>query len=465
MLDKYKKLIKNTALITIGNFASKLLTFFLLPLYTAILTTAEYGVADLMTTTVNLLIPFFTLIISEAVMRFALDKECDKRQVFSIGLLVTLMGSAVMLLFSPIVRLSADLSPYYVLFILYYFVTALHTVLSQFVKGIEEVKTYAVSGVLHTIIFIAFNILFLAVLKIGINGYLISMVLSNVITIFYLVIGAKLWRYILPPREICRDLTHNMLKYSVPMIPNSLGWWVSNSSDKYMLTLFCGVATTGVYSVSQRIPSLFATVSTIFISSWQISAIDDFGSQESIDFYSHVYRLYSTFNVLTVSGLILLTKPIASFLFSKSFFDGWQFVPVLLLAFLFQAMSSYMGTIYTSAKKTKMLFVSTVIAALANIVLNAILIPVFDAQGAAIATFASYFIIWIIRLFDTRKIIRLKIAYRTDLTSYILLLVQTIIVVSNCRFMYLGSGLILALLTALNLGNIQNILIELKLRT
>ena len=115
-MNRYKKLIKNTALITVGNFASKLLTFFLLPLYTAILTTAEYGVADLMTTTVNLITPFFTLIISEAVMRFALDKECDKKQVLSIGLFVTLLGSVVMLVFSPLIRISSDLKPYYVLF-------------------------------------------------------------------------------------------------------------------------------------------------------------------------------------------------------------------------------------------------------------------------------------------------------------------------------------------------------------
>ena len=99
---------------------------------------------------------------------------------------------------------------------------------------------------LHTITFIALNILFLVVLKIGINGYLLSMVLSNAITILYLVIGAKLWRYILPPQALSRDLTHKMLKYSVPMIPNSLSWWVSNSSDKYMLTFFCVVAATGV---------------------------------------------------------------------------------------------------------------------------------------------------------------------------------------------------------------------------
>ena len=372
-MNRYKKLIKNTALITVGNFASKLLTFFLLPLYTAILTTAEYGVADLMTTTVNLITPFFTLIISEAVMRFALDKECDKKQVLSIGLFVTLLGSVVMLVFSPLISFSSDLKPYYVLFLLCYFVTAVHTILSQFVKGIEKVTVYASSGVLQTMTFIAFNILFLVVLKIGINGYLLSMVLSNLITILYLFLGAKLWQYIVPPKEISRELTRKMLQYSVPMIPNSLSWWVSNSSDKYMLTFFCGVAATGVYSVSQRIPSLFATISTIFISSWQISAIDDFGSKESIDFYSRIYRIYSTFNIMALSGLILLTKPLAKFLFSKSFFDGWQFVPVLLMAFLFQAMSSYLGTIYTSAKKTKMLFISTIIAAMANIVLNAIL--------------------------------------------------------------------------------------------
>ena len=461
-MNRYKKLIKNTVLITVGNFASKLLTFFLLPLYTAILTTAEYGVADLMTTTVNLITPFFTLIISEAVMRFALDKECDKKQVLSIGLFVTLLGSVVMLVFSPLIRFSSDLKPYYVLFLLCYFVTAVHTILSQFVKGIEKVTVYASSGVLHTMTFIAFNILFLVVLKIGINGYLLSMVLSNLITILYLFLGAKLWQYIVPPKEISRELTRKMLQYSVPMIPNSLSWWVSNSSDKYMLTFFCGVAATGVYSVSQRIPSLFATISTIFISSWQISAIDDFGSKESIDFYSRIYRIYSTFNILALSGLILLTKPLAKFLFSKSFFDGWQFVPVLLMAFLFQAMSSYLGTIYTSAKKTKMLFISTIIAAMANIVLNAILIPAFGAQGAAIATFASYFIIWLIRLIDTRKIIKLQIAYRTDIISYSLLAAQICIVVSDSSFMYFGSCVIFVLLAILNFSEIKDILVKFR---
>ena len=310
--------------------------------------------------------------------------------------------------------------------------------------------------------FIAFNILFLVVLKMGINGYLLSMVLSNLITILYLFLGAKLWQYIVPPKEISRELARKMLQYSVPMIPNSLSWWVSNSSDKYMLTFFCGVAATGVYSVSQRIPSLFATISTIFISSWQISAIDDFGSKESIDFYSRIYRIYSTFNILALSGLILLTKPLAKFLFSKSFFDGWQFVPMLLMAFLFQAMSSYLGTIYTSAKKTKMLFISTIIAAMANIVLNAILIPAFGAQGAAIATFASYFIIWLIRLIDTRKIIKLQIAYRTDIISYSLLAAQICIVVSDSSFMYFGSCVIFALLAILNFSEIKDILVKFR---
>lgn len=463
-MNRYKKLIKNTALITVGNFASKLLTFFLLPLYTAILTTAEYGAADLMTTTVNLITPFFTLIISEAVMRFALDKECDKNQVLSIGIFVTLLGSVVMLFFSPLIRISSDLKPYYMLFILYYFVTALQSVLSQFVKGIERVTVYASSGVLHTMTFIAFNILFLVALKIGITGYLLSMVLSNAITVVYLILGAKLWRYIIPPKEVSRDLTRKMLQYSVPMIPNSLSWWVSNSSDKYMLTFFCGVAATGVYSVSQRIPSLFATISTIFISSWQISAIDDFGSRESIVFYSKIYRIYSTFNILTLSGLILITKPLARFLFSKSFYDGWQFVPVLLMAFLFQAMSSYLGTIYTSAKKTKMLFISTIISAMANIVLNAILIPILGAQGAAIATFVSYFIIWIIRLFDTKKILKLEIAYKIDITSYLLLMVQVGLVVSNSSFVYLGSCTIFVLLVALNFSIIKEILASVRIR-
>ncbi|NLJ70775.1 MAG: oligosaccharide flippase family protein [Clostridiaceae bacterium] len=449
-MRQYRKLGKNMAFITLGNFASKLLSFFMMPLYTAVLTTTEYGIADLMTTTINLLAPFFTLIISEAVMRFALDDNKDSKQVFAIGMTITICGFGIMLVFSPILLLSKNLARYYWFFILYYLMTTIHTLVSQFVKGIEKVDVYSISGVVQTIALIGLNVFFLLGLKIGIIGYLLSLILSNVIAIVFLFIRGKLWKYCISLLKIDRKLLKEMLQYSIPMIPNSLSWWVSNSSDKYMLTLFLGVAVTGVYSVSQRIPSMFAIISTIFIGAWQISAVDDFGSEKSRLFYSNIYKIYSSLNILMVSGFICLSKVLARFLFLNDFFDGWRFVPVLLFAFLFQAMAGYLGTIYTSSKKTKMLFISTVSAAITNIALNALLIPIFNAQGAAIATLLSYLLIWLIRLIDTKKILKLDISFGSDILSYILISIQIWLMISDVLWMQRMAWGLLAVLVWVN---------------
>lgn len=449
-MSQYTKLGKNVALITLGNFASKIMSFFLIPLYTAVLTTAEYGTADLMTTTINLLSPFLTLLISEAVMRFALDQGKDKKQVFSIGLVITIFGFLAMLICSPFVLLSKNIRPFFLYFILYYFFTTLHTLVSQFVKGIEKVAVYSLSGVLQTLCFIGCNIFFLLVIKIGVNGYLLSLIISNLFAVLILWIGGGLSNYIVSFRKIDINLFKEMLKYSIPMIPNSLSWWISNSSDKYITTFFCGVAVTGVYSVSQRIPSLFSTVSTIFMGAWQISAIEDFGSEKSRKFYSNIYNQYSVFNIIVVSFLIWICRILAKMLFSNDFYVGWKYVPVLLFAYLFFALSSFLGTIYTSAKKTNMLFISTIIAAVINIVLNIILIPIFEAQGAAIATFFSYFIVWLVRLLDTRKIIKLDINIKSDILSYLLITLQIIITLVDFQNSFIISGFILLLIVILN---------------
>lgn len=427
-MSKYGKLGKNVMFITIGNFASKILSFLMVPFYTTILSTAEFGTADLMTTTVNLLMPFFTLLISESLLRFSLDNLNDKVSIFTTGCAILILGTSVFFLLSPILLQFEEIKEYYLLFVAYYVVVAFHSALSYFVRGIDKVAVFSVSGVLQTLSFLGLNIFFLAVVKTGVRGYLLSMVLSNVIAILFLFCGAKLNRYI-NPNSFDWRLLKNMLQYSYPMIPNSLSWWVSNSSDKYMLTIICGVSLTGIYSVSQRIPSLFATISTIFMGAWQISAVEDFGSKESEEFFSTVYKCYSTFNIIIVSVLMCATKFLASILFAKDFYVGWKFVPILLLAFLFHGMSSFLGSVYTSAKKTRMLLISTLVAAVINIVFNFLLIPLIGGYGAAIATLISYFVIWIVRLVYSKKILRINWNKKSDILSYVLLLIQAFVLI------------------------------------
>ena len=435
-MASYKKLGKNIISLTIGSFASKLLSFFFVPFYTSILSTKEYGTADLITTTVSLLFPFFSLIICESMMRFAQEKTEDKEQIFSIGMWVSGIGFIILLICSPLLLLISSLKSYWILVVLYYFAYSLNSNIGYFVRGIEKVVTYSIGGIINTFITVFLNILFLLYFKIGVLGYLLSFIIANIVAAFYMMISAKIYTY--KYRKIDKQLLHRMLKYSLPMIPNSASWWISNSSDKYILTFFIGVAANGIYSVAYKIPTIISMLTSIFSTAWRLSAVEEFGTEESRKFYSDVFDMYITITLCASSGLMLINKPLAHFLYSKDFYQAWKFVPILLISAVIHAYADFFGTLYTSAMKTKMLFYSTVSGALGNIILNFILIPKLGGLGAAIATMISYLIVFVVRLIHSRSIMRLNYNSKNNICCFIFVLMQ----LTNSTFCFINEYII-----------------------
>lgn len=423
MRSEYKKLITNTGLLAIGSFASSILGMLLIPFYTAVLSPADYGISDLITTTTALLYPFTTLAISEAIMRFALDREVDKKSVYSIGILFVVIGYILLLLFSPIIKRTA-IGEYNIFFMLYYLLYCIHTITSYFVKGIEDVKTYSTAGVITSFTVILCNLVFLLGLKMGIKGYLLSFIIGHLVTTVFMYIKAKVYKFIIPIWKINRNLMKQMILYSIPIIPNSISWWISNSSDKYVLNHFADVSQVGIYAVSYKIPTIMMTVMGFFISAWQLSSVEDFGSEKSQQFFSDIYKKCFSINMLLASFLIALTKLIGFFLYSADFFVAWKYVPVLVFANVFNVMASFLGTIYTASKRTKMLSLSTMIAASVNLLMNFILIPSCGAMGAAIATAMSYFLMWTIRLVNTKNIMPITMNLKKDVIFILLLLLE-----------------------------------------
>lgn len=436
MDKKIKKLGRNVLLLTVGNFASKILSFLLVPIYTAILTTEEYGTVDLFTTSANLILPIFTLLIYESVMRFALDKNEDKSQVFSIGLWITLVGSGVVLICTMAFGRRQSLKGFLFLFVLYFISTAIYNLVLQFVKGIEAVNIYSIAGVINTFIYILSNILFLVVFKMGVTGYLLSFIIGHTVSAMYAFFNSKLYLYIVSWKKIQVQKVKEMITYALPMIPNSISWWISNSSDKFILVFFWGTAVNGIYSVAYKIPSILSIFLSIFIGAWQISAVEQFGTKESQKFYSNVYEMYETLLVVGSSMLIAVTKILAHFLYSEDFYQAWLYTPVLILASVFNSLAAFYGSIYTSSKNTGMLFYSTMIGAVGNIVLNLMLIPKWGAMGAAIATMISYFVVWFIRVINSRKIMRVVSDYRRSVISYFLLVGEIVFLCSDNIKMY-----------------------------
>ena len=182
MSSKYKYLLKNMGLLTLSNFGTKLLSFLLVPLYTSILTTEEYGSFDFVNTTVTLLIPIFTLDIVDSVVRFSLDENQDKKQVFSVGFKLTsrsILFVAAFILVNYFTNFMPVINDYRGCFLLYYIAYAFNQLMLYFVRGMDDVFDLAISSIVNSIAMLSLNVLFLVVVPSLVHQLLLHDILES----------------------------------------------------------------------------------------------------------------------------------------------------------------------------------------------------------------------------------------------------------------------------------------------
>lgn len=413
-------LIKNTIIFTMRNLGSKLISFFLVPLYTYALTATEYGVVDLIVTVGTVAVPVLTLNISEAVMRFALDKDADKKKITQIGTGILIIGMLLGLLIFPICHSFNKISQYSEF--VYFYVVALS--MSQLylcdLRGKELLVYYSIGNVLNTFFIAALNILFLVVLKEGIEGYLKAYIIANTLTAIYAIVvgkGYKSFNF----SEIDKGLLARMAKYSIVLIPNSFMWWIMNSSDRIMVSSMISVAANGIYAVSYKLPTLVSTLTTIFNQAWSYSAIREEGTADESEYNNKIFKVLIGIVMLTGIGILTFAKPFLSVYVSKEYYIAWKYMPFLTVGCVYLTMASFMATSYTVHKDSFGYLFSGMFGAIFNIVMNFILIPLIGVYGAAIATCISYILVFVFRLFHTRKYIKYNIKNKEFLLGSIIL--------------------------------------------
>lgn len=439
-MGSYRYLFKNIGLLTLSSFATKLISFFLVPLYTNILTTTEYGTYDLFNTTIGVLLPILTLNIQEAVMRFAIDNKTSRKAIVTLGARYLLIGTAIViaaLIINSIFSLVDLLETYAIYFLLMFISQALSGVLLAYIRGINRIADLSVSSVIASVITILCNILFLVVFKLGLIGYFLANIIGPLMQDLFLLVRSGAIKEIAFQSEFPNE-KQEMLAYCKPMIPNSIAWWVNNTSDRYIVIFFCGIAANGVYSVASKIPSILNIFQAIFNQAWSLSAVKEFDPEDKSGFFSNIYRAYNCMMVIMCSGIIMLDKLLAKFLYAKDFYVAWKYVPWLTIAIVFGALSGHIGGVFTAVKNSKIFARSTMIGAASNIVMNLALTPIMGALGAAIATTICYMIVWAMRYWNAKKYIKLRININRDVISYGILLIQAIIllVISNNTILY-----------------------------
>ncbi len=442
-MNRYTKLIKNSAIFAIANTSSNLISFLFVRFYTAFLSTEQYGIIDFLVTTASLIIPIISVSIVDAVLRFSID-ERNKNNVLCNGLLVSIIGSFVFLL----VGFSAFyFTPYYSYFWLFYFVvvfTIIDGVFAQFVRGSGKVTIFAIAGIVKTLTLVGCNLLLILGLNMRVEGYLLALMISEATTTIFLIIASKLYKgFVL---YINKVLMKQMIVYSAALIPNSFFWWVMNAADKYIIVARIGNAANGLYAVAHKLPTLINLCNNLFFQAWQLSAVEEANSETKSEFYSNVFNLLSFVLFATAGLLLFFLKPIMAILVDDSFDGAWKYSPFLILSMVFAAFSSFLGTNYIAMKKTTGALKTTFIGALVNVLLNSILIQYYGMNGTALATMISFAVTWIYRTFDTKDFVIIKYKYFSIGLSVCILLMQAYFLIKEYKYYHITGILTLILI-------------------
>lgn len=403
-----KSLAGNTFIFAIGNSVSILLTFVMVPFYTKILSPADFGISDILTTTTAMLVPLVSLNVFSAIFRFALDDD-NHIEIFTNGLLISLIGGFLSLVVSGILSLLGI--KYSFLVGVYLGITLLLNLFQNFTRGINKVKSFAISGIIATLSNVLSNVILMWVFKFGLNGYLYSSIISALITTIFLFINNKLYTYISLNRKSWSN-TKDLLIYSIPMIPNSFAWWLTNDANKLIILAFVGPSANGIFAIANKIPTMVTTIFGMFSNAWQMTAVKEKEKSYTTELYSLTFNLMFGGILIINAIVVVLIQWFMGFYVSDKFYNAWKLVPILLMTSFFSNMSAFFGTTYLVAKKTKGLFTTTIWGTTINIALSFVLVPLIGINGAAISGAVGFFIVSILRLKQTSEWIKIQIEWK-----------------------------------------------------
>ncbi len=442
-------MISNTAILGAGTFLSKVLVLLLMPLYTSILSTSEFGTADLIAQTANLLIPLAAVGICDGIFRFTLDSETDQRKILSTGVAILAIGSLALCGVIQALRLFEIFNGYILLIALYVIAANFHSAFAGYVRAQGRTTLFAVQGIVNTILTIALNVLFLVIFDLGSTGYVLSVVVADSVMAVVLFFFARLYRDI-SPRRVDRQMAGRMLKFSIPYIPTTMMWLVTSVSDRYVVTAFCGESENGLYAAAYKLPTLLSLVSGVFVEAWHFSTVKDATEAEKSSFFGVVYVNFMSVMFMGASVLIAGSKLFTRILLSDSYYISWRFVPILVVATVFSTLVSFLGSVYFLKKKSTQSMLTAMAGAVINVILNFVMIPRHGAMGAAVATMISYVAVYVIRGYDTANYLRFSLhTVHVTVNSFALLL-QAILMTAELRYWWVGQIVILGFMLIFN---------------
>ena len=409
-MSKGKDLAKNTAIVSIGKICTQLITFFLLPVYTAVLSNEEYGVVDLLNTLTSLLLPIATLQIEQGIFRYLIDcRENNKKQTKLITTVIRFMiiqSAVCIIIFLCVSPLIHNEYKYFLMANL--LMGIFSSLLLQICRGLGDNATYAIGSFITGAITVLLNIIFIVVFHWGAYGMLGATAISNLLCSLYLLMKKKIYKYI-KPKQYDKKILKEIIKYSVPLIPNMISWWIVSASDRTIISAVIGIAQNGIYSAANKFSGVFTTLYSVFNLTWTESASINISSEDRDEVFSKILDFVIRFFGCLCLGTIAVMPFVFNILINEKFAEAYYQIPILILGSIFNILVSFLGSIYVAKKLTKEIAKTSIIAALVNIFVNIVLIKPIGLYAASISTVIAYASMFAYRWIDVKKYVKFNL--------------------------------------------------------
>lgn len=398
--------VRNFLVYSFGALFVKGISFFLLPLFTSMLSPEEYGMLDLLTTFSNLVdvtlsLGLFSFIYMEY---FHVDTEGRRKLIRSV-ITIFLRISAVLYLITLVLSVwlfqwaSPDLKSIWIILVLITnyltFFQGLVILLMKIGKMAMHVTIYQVA---YGVISILLNVYSVYVLTQGVDGIvwsnLVSVGLSFVYAIYYLYKHTGLFQ------SIDKTEMSRILKLSLPFVPNALAIWAMLSLNRWILLNYCSLYEVGIFSVALKFSSLFdPLIIQPFLSAYTPKTLERFAKG---DYRQHLLNYgIGALAFFALSGLIL--RFIAGYMIDSTYFDALDLIIPLSLSGCFILMTSMSNIILVHKRKVNLILISVIAGTIANVGLTFLLVTNYDSMGAAWASIAGNVVWMLVTLYFALK--------------------------------------------------------------
>lgn len=410
-MSRGKDLIKNTGILMIAKISTQFVGFMLLPLYTALLSTSEYGEVDIYTSMTMIVIPFLTLQLEMGLFRFFITESSEDSRSkiittsFSIISIILCIASVLYWLCAALFNLK-----YSGYIFAFYISQTISAVLLQVCRAYGNNKAYGIASFISSALAICLNVLFIAGFHWKVEGILLSSTIAQLISIIYIVLVTHVFQYF-DIHSFDGATGKKLLNYSVPLVFNQISSWAINYSDRVIILSAWGTSANGVYSLANKFSNITNTFFNVFNVAWTENVVRCMEDKDSSKYISEMFALIYNIYLALVTGIINLLPFVFNLLVNENYNEAYGQVPVLLLAIFFSGMAATIGSVYIAYNKTKEVSITTILASVCSIVMHLGLLKSCYLYAASISTLVSFALLFIYRYIYIKKFFELKVTF------------------------------------------------------